>query len=96
MLKDKYKRMDGTMYLCYLKLFPTKRPNLVLWGNLCMWIAALGVNLWAVGRNYDSPQWAWVISFLIIVWCIFGIGHWSKLLWSKYVLEKELFSVPKQ
>jgi len=88
--------MDGTMYLCYLKLFPTKRPNLVLWGNLCMWIAALGVNLWAVGRNYDSPQWAWVISFLIIVWCIFGIGHWSKLLWSKYVLEKELFSVPKR
>jgi hypothetical protein len=81
--------MNGEMYLRYLKLFPTKRPGLVFWGNLCVWIAALGVNLYAVSANEPSLL-GWIVSFFVIVWCIAGIGHWSKLLWSKHQIDKLL------
>ena len=81
--------MNGDMYLTYLKLFPTKRPTLVLWSHWLLWIIALGVNLYSVTGNEPS-LFGWVISFLIIVWCIFGVLHWGKLLWSKRAIEREL------
>ena len=80
--------MNGDTYLSYLKLFPTKRPGLVLWSHLTLWIAALGINLYAISNV--NNLFGWIVSFLVVVWCIAGVWHWAKMLWSKHQIDKLL------
>lgn len=82
--------MNGDTYLIYLKLFPTKRPGLVLWSHLIMWLAAFGVNLYVLGRDYNVPLWHWTICLIAVIWSIAGIWHWTKMLWSKRQIDKLL------
>jgi hypothetical protein len=82
--------MNGETYLRYLKLFPTKHPSFVLWGHLIMWVAALVVNLYVVGRDYDAHLFNWALACICSIWSIAGIGFWVKMIWSKWQIDKLL------